>query len=183
MTARRVDRAAAMREADFEGVSAPAEYRAAALAWDRLQNRITPTIASELGLARQTCEDWGNPGRRKAGPHLRLAHAIEIALELKPCPHQRADVLAPLDWLEARLGRLAVDLPHPCAANTPGGRAKSIARLLVEFAEFVDAVDEPESMDDAQRLRARQQLQDVVNGGLELLASFEVSQPATGGKR
>ena len=50
-------------------------------------------------------------------------------------------------------------------------------------AEFVDTVDDPSEIDDASKLRARQQLQDVVQGGLELLASFEVARPSTGGKR
>lgn len=174
MTAKKLARASAMREADFAGISAPAEYRSAALAWDRLQNRITPSLAAELNLSRQTLEDMGNPGRRKRGPHLLLAQAIELALEFKPAPHQRADVFAPLDWLEAKFGRLVVDAPESSAHKSPAAQAKSIARLLVEFAEFVDAVDDPNEIDDASRLRARQQLQDVVQGGLELLAAFEV---------
>lgn len=172
MTARRVDRAAAMREADFEGISAPADYRTAALAWDRLQNRITPSLAHELGLSRQTCEDWGNPGRRKRGPHLLTAQAIDIALELKPTAAQRADVMAPLDWLNARYGRIAIDLPRAGEPLTPGGQAKAIAALLVDFAEFVDAVDDAAALDEARRLRARQQLQDVINGGMALLEGF-----------
>lgn len=184
MTAHKVDRAAAMREADFQGASAPADYRSAALAWDRLQNRITPAIAAELGLSRQTLEDMGNPGRRKRGPHLLLAQAIELGLEFKPKPEQRADVFAPLHWLASRFGLLVVDLPNPAAPATPASRAKSIAGLLVEFAQFVDSVDDPSEIDDASKLRARQQLQDVVQGGLELLASFEVERVSPqGGKR
>ncbi|MEO7972697.1 MAG: hypothetical protein ABIU84_03850, partial [Thermoanaerobaculia bacterium] len=124
MTARKVDRAAAMREADFDGVSAPADYRSAALAWDRLQNRITPSVAAELGLSRQTLEDWGNPGRRKRGPHLLLAQAIELGLEFKPQPAQRADVLAPLDWLNARFNRLTIELPQHDTPCTPATQAK-----------------------------------------------------------
>lgn len=183
MTGRKVDRAAAMREADFEGASAPADYRSAALAWDRLQDRITPTLAHELGICRQMMEDWGNPPRRKRGPHLLLAQTMELALEFKPRPAQRADVFAPLDWLEARFGRLVVDASAPGTEGKPASQAKKIARLLVEFAEFVDTVDDPSEIDDASKLRARQQLQDVVQGGLELLASFEVARPSTGGKR
>ena len=183
MTARKVARAAAMREADFEGASAPSDYRSAALAWDRLQDRITPTLAHELGICRQMMEDWGNPPRRKRGPHLLLAQTMELALEFKPRPAQRADVFAPLDWLEARFGRLVVDAAAPGTEGKPASQAKKIARLLVEFAEFVDTVDDPSEIDDASKLRARQQLQDVVQGGLELLASFEVARPSTGGKR
>ena len=172
MTARKLDRAAAMRESDFEGTSAPADYRSAALAWDRMQDRITPTLAHELGLCRQQMEDFGNPSRRKRGPHLLVAQAMELALEFKPRPAQRADVFAPLDWLEARFGRLVVALPEASAPRTPATQAKLIAALLVEFAEFVDSVDDPDSIDEASRLRARQQLQDVVNGGLALLEAF-----------
>lgn len=171
-----------MREADFEGVSAPADYRAAALAWDRLQNRITPSLAAELGIARQTLEDYGNPGRRKRGPHLLLAQAIELGLEFKPGSSQRADVFAPLHWLAERFGLLVVDLPKPSAPRTPAVQAKAIAGLLVEFAQFIDAVDDPTTIDDASRLRARQQLQDVINGGLALLESFVDERPAPAGK-
>lgn len=187
MTAHKVDRAREMRESDFEGTSAPAEYRSAALAWDRLQNRITPSLAAELGLCRQLMEDWGNPGRRKRGPHLLIAQAIELGLEFKPGAHQAADVFAPLDWLEARFGRLVVALPEAAAPRTPATQAKLIAALLVEFAEFVDSVDDPDSIDEASRLRARQQLQDVVNGGLALLEAFvepKVARvPAPAGRR
>lgn len=183
MTARKLDRAAAMRESDFEGTSAPADYRAAAIAWDRLQNRITPSLAHELGICRQMMEDWGNPSRRKRGPHLLLAQTIELALEFKPLPAQRADVLAPLDWIEARFGRLVVDMPQPGAPPTPASQAKQIARLLVEFAEFVDSVDDPEAIDEASRLRARQQLQDVINGGLALLETFVDCPPKAAGAR
>ena len=172
MTARKVDRQREMREADFAGASAPADYRSAALVWDRLQNRITPSLAAELGLCRQTLEDWGNPGRRKRGPHLLMAQAIELALELKPRADQRHDVLAPLDWLESRFGRLAIDCKTARHGASLGSQAQRIAQLLVEFAQFVDSVDDPTELDAPRRLDARQQLQDVIRGAMELLESI-----------
>lgn len=188
MTARKIDRQREMREADFAGASAPADYQGAAIAWDRLQNRITPSLAAELGLSRQTCEDWGNPGRRKRGPHLLMAQAIELALELKPRAEQRADVFAPLDWLAARFDRMLIETPAPGARHanaTPAERVRLIVALLVEFTEFVDAVDEPVEASEAKRLVARQQLQDVINLSLQLLELFVEPRPApaAGGKR
>jgi hypothetical protein len=177
MTARKIDRARAFHEADLAGKSAPADYFDGAMAWSRMQRRITPTLAAELGVPRQMLEDYGNPNRRRRGPHLLLLQTIELAREFKPSAEQRHDVLAPLDWLEGRLGRLAIDLTLARDGKSPASQAQRIAQLLVEFAQFIDCVDEPEQCSPEQRLVAQQQLQDVIDLGSDLLRSFG-AQPA-----
>lgn len=175
---RRVDRSRAQVEADLKGEAAPEREVAAARAWRRMCDRVAPVVAHELGLGTELVEAYGNPYKRKYGPHLRLLQAIEIALELKPRQQQRADVLAPLDWIEAQLGRRVIDVANAQASDAPASRAERIALAVLEVGEFLAAAaGDPERWTAEQRLRVHQELQ----GALAALSALTTDLEPAGG--
>lgn len=156
----KVSRSRARIEAELCGEAAPELELAAARAWRRMSDRVAAQIAHELGLGAELVEAYGNPYKRKYGPHLRLLRAIQIALELKPRPQQRADVLAPLDWIEAELGRRVIDVDRAQGSDAPASRAERIALAVLEVGEFLAAAaGDPERWNAEQRLRVHQELQ------------------------
>lgn len=174
-----VGRARLPVKSEFDGESDNRDYLTGAHAWNRMQDRITPSIAEHVNLSRQLLEDFGNPHRRRRGPHMLLAEVLEFALHLKSGDEQRANVLAPLDYVEARIGRIAIDVAKARAGTAPASRAQKIAVLCVQFAQLVDAVDDPQALDARGRLYARQQLQEVIDEALGLIGDFkEPTAPA-----
>ena len=162
-------RRSARVEAELRGETAPEIEVAAARAWRRMSDRIAPVIAVELGLGAEIVEAYGNWNKRKYGPHLRLLQAIQVALELRPLPRQRADVLAPLDWIEAELGRRVIDVAVAQASDSHASRAQRIAAAVLEVGEFLGAAaGDPERWSAEQRLRVQQEL----TGALTALASL-----------
>jgi hypothetical protein len=165
----KVSRSRARVEAELRGETAPELELAAARAWRRMCDRISPVIAQELGLGTELVEAYGNSYKRKYGPHLRLLQALQIALELKPRAEQRADVFAPLDWIEQQLGRHVIDVERARASNAPAPRAERIALAVLEVGEFLAAAaGDPERWTAEQRLRVHQELQ----GALAALAAL-----------
>jgi hypothetical protein len=142
-----------------------------------MQDRITPSIAEHVGVSRQLLEDFGNSGRRRRGPHMFLAEVLQFALTIKSGDEQRGDVLAPLDYVEARVGRIAIDVAKARAGTAPAARAQGLAVLCVQFAQLVDAVDDPKDLNPAGRVYARQQLQDVIDKALALIGDFNDPTP------
>lgn len=169
MTSVSLHRRQSRREADFRGEAAPEAEVAAAQAWRRMCDRISPVIAVELGIGKELVEAYGNPRKGKYGPHLRLLQALQVALELRPLPRQRDDVLAPLDWIEAQLGRRVIDVERAQGSDAPASRAERIAIAVLEVGEFLAvAAGEPEAWGNEKRLRVHQELM----GALAALAAL-----------
>lgn len=168
----KVDRRALRMQAAFAGKAATDVELEASHAMQRATRRLGAAIARELGLDPKTVQDWANPESGDRGPHLVLAMLTEQALNLRP-ERDRAEAFAALDFVEHYLGRVAFDLPRDGRVTTPGQRAQKIAAALVEFAEFIDAIDDPGKAAPSARLHAHQQLQDVIEHCQRLLLDFE----------
>ena len=169
------DRRQARRDADLAGKAAPDLELEAALAMQRTTRRLGAAIGHEIGRDSKTIEDWGNVHSGNRGPHLTLLYLTQLALEFRP-ERERAEAFAALDFVEQQLGRLVIDRERCTERDDHGSLAHRIARALVEFAQFVDAIDDGE-LTASQRLRAHQELQDVVSSCQLLLDDF-----ATGGE-
>lgn len=168
----KVHRRALRMQAAFAGKAATDIELEAAVAMARTTRRLGAAIARELVLDPKTVQDWGNPESGDRGPHLVLAMLTEQAADLRP-ERERGEAFAALDFVEHYLGRVAFHLPSPDEAPSSGRRAQKIAAALVEFAEFVDAIDDAGHATPSARLHAHQQLQDVIGACQQLLADFD----------
>lgn len=168
-------------EAELRGEVAAELEVAAAKAWRRMSDRIGPVIAHELGLGKELVEAYGNAFKQKRGPHLRLLQALRIAAALKPLLHQRAEVFAPLDFVEAQLGRRVIDIAALQVDQGAASRAELIALALIEVAQFAHAAaPDPASWTPEQQLHVHQQLQEAL-GALSALAQEMAPPDRSGG--
>ena len=169
------DRQRARREAELEGKPAPDLELEAAMAMARTTRRIGAALGREIGLGAKTIEDWGNAESGNRGPHLTLLYLTCLALEFRP-DRERVEALAAVDFVEQRLGRVVIDPGRFAALNPMASRAQQIARSLVELSELLDAVGDGE-LNPAERVRAHQELQEVIAACQSLLAELG---PGTG---
>ena len=159
--ARKLDRQRERFQAALDGKAAPDVELEAFTAFHRTTRRVAAAIARELDLNEKTVQDWGNLESGDRGPHLMLLYITQLALAMRPLAADRAACFAAIDFVEQHLGRVAFTLP-PHGDTTPGGKARSIAYALSQFAEFVDSVDDPQELTPAEHALAHQQLTDVV---------------------
>lgn len=169
------DRQRARREAELDGKPAPDLELEAAMAMARTTRRLGAAIGRELGLGAKTIEDWGNAESGNRGPHLTLLYLTCLALEFRP-DRERVEATAALDFVEQRLGRVAIDPGRFAALHPQASRAQQIARSLVELSEILDAVEDGE-LKPTERVRAHLELQEIVAACEALLAELG---PGTG---
>lgn len=164
------ERRRARREAELAGKPAPDLELEAAMAMARTTRRIGAAIGRELGLSAKTIEDWGNAESGNRGPHLTLLYLTCLALEFRP-DRERVEALAAVDFVEHRLGRIVIDPARFASLDPQASQAQQAARSLVRVAELLDSVSDFESAPE-QRVRAHQQLREVIGACQSLLAEL-----------
>lgn len=111
--------------------------------WESLKICIGPfteEVAKRLGRNKFTIYKWTEPSEDftdsgKLNPIDRTEHIIETALS-----HgiKRPNALAPLDYLEQRFGRIAIDVPTPFGCHM--AVTKQLLASIEEFASLTHEV-------------------------------------------
>lgn len=167
MTAFKVQRDSERVQAALAGKPATDIELEAAEAFSHTTRRIAAPIARELGLDEKTLQDWGNVHSGDVGPHLRLLWITQLALAMRPLPADRKSCFEALDFVEARLGRVAYELPKSLEAASEGDRARLVAHAVLQVAEYLDAVAAGAS--PTVRILARQELGEAISALQSLL--------------
>lgn len=111
--------------------------------WEALKLCIGPfceEVAKRLGRNKFTIYKWIEPSEDytdsgKLNPVDRTEHIIETALSHGVA---RQNALAPLDYLERRFGRVAIDLPKPSACSM--AITQQLITTIEEFSQLTREV-------------------------------------------
>lgn len=163
----------ALDAAERLGLSAAEQRRfSAASAMQIFAHRIGRELAAACHLTEDEIHDWGNAGRDRRGPHLKLVQLTERALE-EGVGDRRAFVL--VDWVEQQLGRVAVSLPEesePLDIHDIPAFAREFAEAMELLADVVDR-KATTSVDVQTIASLRRELHDLVIWGHRAIARLD----------